>query len=515
MRMLLYLSLGFALPGLAGCGSADHVARAPNIVLIYVDDLGYGDVAAYGARPDLTPNVDQLAEQGLRFTDAHSAAATCTPSRYALLTGSYAFRNTADILQGDAPLLIPPTTRTLADVLHDAGYTTGIVGKWHLGLGDGDVDWNMAVEPGPLELGFDDAFIIPATGDRVPTVYLENHHVVGVEPTDPIAVSYGPPIDDSPTGRTHPHLLTQGADVQHSDTIVNGVSRIGFMAGGERARWTDEDMADVLAVKAKAFIADNRRDPFFLFFSFHDIHVPRVPNERFADRTGMGPRGDAIAQMDWVTGQLIQELRAHDLEEHTLVIFTSDNGPVLDDGYADEAVTRLGEHRPAGVYRGGKYSAYEAGTRVPTFVSWPNRVEPGTSNALVSQVDLLASLARLVDVELEPADAPDSFDELDAWLGRSAEGREALIEESYTLSLRRAEWKYVRPASDEGYAWIEDDKDLESGLLEIDQLFNLALDEQEQQNVSDQYPEVLGELRSQLNQMTVARGTRPGYEPPE
>ncbi len=372
----LVLSVGVVLTSIAACGSTEPVSLRPNVVLIYVDDLGYGDVGAYGARSGLTPNVDALAAGGLVLTDAHSSAATCTPSRFALLTGGYAFRNNADILPGDAPLLIPTTTRTLADVMHDAGYATGLVGKWHLGLGDGDVDWNGSIEPGPLELGFDYAFMIPATGDRVPTVYVENHHVVGLDPADPIDVSYGEPIDDAPTGRSHPDLLKQPADDQHSDTIVNGVSRIGYMSGGMSARWTDEDMADVLADKAKSFISDNADQPFFLFFSFHDIHVPRVPNERFAGTTGMGPRGDAIAQMDWVTGELIEALRTHGLEEQTLVVFTSDNGPVLDDGYGDEAVGRLGTHRPSGNYRGDKYSTYEAGTRAPTIVSWPGRVEP-------------------------------------------------------------------------------------------------------------------------------------------
>ena len=506
----LVLSVGVVLTSIAACGSTEPVSLRPNVVLIYVDDLGYGDVGAYGARSGLTPNVDALAAGGLVLTDAHSSAATCTPSRFALLTGGYAFRNNADILPGDAPLLIPTTTRTLADVMHDARYATGLVGKWHLGLGDGDVDWNGSIEPGPLELGFDYAFMIPATGDRVPTVYVENHHVVGLDPADPIDVSYGEPIDDAPTGRSHPDLLKQPADDQHSDTIVNGVSRIGYMSGGMSARWTDEDMADVLADKAKSFISDNADQPFFLFFSFHDIHVPRVPNERFAGTTGMGPRGDAIAQMDWVTGELIEALRTHGLEEQTLVVFTSDNGPVLDDGYGDEAVGRLGTHRPSGNYRGGKYSAYEAGTRAPTIVSWPGRVEPDWSDALLGQVDLLASLARLVDVELEPGDAPDSFDTLDAWLGRSAQGRESLVEESYTLSLRRGDWKYIQEASDEPFAWIAEDKNVESGLIDEAQLFDLAQDEDEQDNVAARHVEVVDELRAELAQIIAARGTRPG-----
>ncbi len=513
---------GAALTALAliapiACGRAPDPPDAPptappNIVLIYVDDLGYGDVGAYGAVADLTPNIDRLAAAGLRFTDAHSSAATCTPSRYALLTGSYAFRRNADILPGDAPLLIPPTSRTLADLLGDAGYATGIVGKWHLGLGDGDVDWNGAIAPGPLELGFDDVFLIPATGDRVPTVYLEGNRVVDLDPADPITISYGDPIDDAPTGRSHPELLRQPADDQHSDTIVDGISRIGYMAGGEGARWRDQEMADVLLDRAVRFLDDHQADPFFLFFSFHDIHVPRVPHDRFVGRTGMGSRGDAIAQMDWVTGELINALRTRGLDERTLVLFTSDNGPVLDDGYGDDAVEALGTHQPSGPFRGGKYSAYEAGTRVPTIASWPGTITARTSDALVSQVDLLASLARLADVPLGPGDAPDSADLLDAWLGQSDQGRQELIEESFTLALRRGRWKYIRADAADAQTWIADDKGIESCLLDVDQLFDLEQDAQERDNVADRRPEVVNELRTALQRMVDAAGTRPGFE---
>ncbi len=498
---------------LASCNmSGEPVPREPNVLIIYVDDLGYGDVGAYGAEAGLTPNIDQLANQGLRFTDGHSTAATCTPSRYSLLTGSYAFRRDAAVLPGDAPLLIAPTTNTVARLLQSAGYATGIVGKWHLGLGDGDVNWNEAITPGPREIGFDYSFIIPATGDRVPSVYVENHRVVGLEESDPIHVSYDAPIGTDPTGTSHPEQLIQTADSQHSNTIVNGISRIGYMTGGSKARWKDREFPDLLLTKATKFIEDNKAGPFFLLFSFHDIHVPRVPNERFAGVTTMGPRGDAIAQMDWVTGELIQLLEENELDENTLVIFTSDNGPVLDDGYGDEAVELLGDHEPAGVFRGGKYSAYEAGTRVPTIVYWPTHVAVGTSDALVSQVDLFASLASLTGTPLGPRDAPDSFDMLDTWLGRSNEGRASLIEESYTLALRVGDWKYIRPASKQGYEWIRDDKDLESGLADEDQLFDLMRDPSEQRNVAPQEPATVQRLDGQLERMVASPATRGGFQ---
>ena len=310
----------------------------PNIIIIYIDDLGYGDLSSYGATRVHTPNVDKMANGGVKLTDAHSSSATCTPSRYSLLTGEYAFRNNARVLPGDAAALIRPGKPTLPSMLKRAGYTTGVVGKWHLGLGDGNIDWNGEVAPGPLEIGFDYSFLLPATGDRVPTVYLEGHRVVGADPADPITVSYREKVGNRPTGEENPELARFEADRGHNRTIVNGVPRIGYMGGGEAALWVDEDFHRVFTEKAVDFIRANKDGPFFLFHSFHDIHVPRLPHPRFQGQSDMGWRGDAIVQMDWMTGQIIQELEALGIAEDTLIIFTSDNGPVMDDGYADGAV---------------------------------------------------------------------------------------------------------------------------------------------------------------------------------
>jgi arylsulfatase A-like enzyme len=287
-------------------GSAHGVRAAeppPNVVLVYADDLGYGDLSAYGATRVHTPHVDALAAQGLRLTNAHAAAATCTPSRYALLTGEYAWRRKGTgILPGDARLIITPGRTTLASIMRRAGYRTGVVGKWHLGLGDGPIDWNSEIRPGPREIGFDESFLVPATGDRVPCVYVENGRVRGLDPKDPIEVSYEHPVGDEPTGKAHPELLKMDPSAGHDQTIVNGISRIGYMSGGRSARWVDEDMADVLTAKARAFIERHRAEPFFLYFATHDIHVPRVPHSRFAGRSGLGPRGDVILQLDGAAG---------------------------------------------------------------------------------------------------------------------------------------------------------------------------------------------------------------------
>lgn len=503
----------FVMTALAACHSTNiptqHVYAAgtfadrPNIVVFYVDDLGYGDVGAYGAKGVATPHIDSLAVQGLRFTDAHSVAATCTPSRYALLTGEHGFRIEADILEGNAPLMIRPDTSTLADLMRNAGYRTGVVGKWHLGLGAGALDWNGRIAPGPLELGFDYSFLLPATGDRVPAVYVENHDVVNLDTSDPIEISYVDKVGNRPTGYGNPELLRLRADPQHSDTIINGVSRIGHMAGGESALWTDEDFPDIFTEKAIQFMRSSRDQPFFLFHSFHDIHVPRLPHPRFAGKSTLGSRGDAIVQTDWMVGAILAELERLGIEENTLVIFTSDNGPVLDDGYADEAVELLGTHRPSGPYRGGKYSAYEAGTRVPTIVRWPKRIDPGTSDALLSQIDLYASLASLLNIELENSEAPDSRDHLDAWLGRSELGRSTLVLESVgPLSLRQGNWKYIMPfPPDSRLDWVMTDKNIEGGFEAQPQLYDLANDHREIHNVANRFAERAAAMHALLQQI--------------
>ncbi|MEO8028092.1 MAG: arylsulfatase [Bryobacteraceae bacterium] len=435
--------------GLASAGGllAANGRRPKRIVLLYADDVGYGDFSCYGAQRVRTPNIDRLAAGGVRFTDAHCSAATCTPSRFSLLTGTYSFRvPAAKVLPGDASLLIEPGSVTLPSILKRQGYRTSVVGKWHLGLGRGPIDWNKEIRPGPLDIGFDESFIIPATGDRVPCVYVEDRRVRGLDPADPIQVSYRGPLDDSPTGKTHPELLRMTPSHGHDMTIVNGISRIGYMTGGKSALWNDDEMADTLTNRAVSFIEANRARDFFLYFASHDIHVPRVPNRRFRDATVMGPRGNAIAEFDWSVGRILETIDRHGLRNDTLVIVSSDNGAVIDDGYNDEAVPLLGSHRPNGPFRGGKYSNFEGGTRVPFIVNWPARIRRGSvSSALVGQLDLVRSLADLTGAKL-PADAvPDSENVLPALLGETKSGRKRLVEQASSLSLREGDWKYIRP----------------------------------------------------------------------
>jgi len=490
------------LPLLLACrgDGPDDSTTAPNIVIFYVDDLGYGDVGNYGAIGVETPHIDRLAANGVRFTDAHSSAATCTPSRYALLTGEHGFRSDAKILRGDAPLLIPVGKPTLPAMLKQAGYATAVVGKWHLGLGNGDLDWNGKISPGPLEIGFDYAFLLPATGDRVPTVYVDDHKVVDLDPADPIEVSYTDKVGDRPTGFENPELLRYEAGHSHNKTIVNGVSRKGYMAGGESALWVDEEFPDIFSGRATEFIRANKDRPFFLFHSFHDIHVPRLPNPRFKGMSTMGPRGDAIAQTDWIVGALITELEELGIDDRTLVIFTSDNGPVLNDGYEDQAVELLGEHKPAGPLRGSKYSMFEGGTRVPTASYWPGKIRPGISNALVSQLDIYASIARLVGVEMSDNEAIDSRDQLDVWLGQSGTGREFLLEESGGgVSLRFEQWKYIAPAA-APRRWTTT-AGIELGQSNVPQLYDLSSDIGEKVNLANDNPDLVSRLQFELERI--------------
>tara|TARA_R110002096_G_scaffold146733_1_gene305505 strand:- start:19691 stop:21217 length:1527 start_codon:yes stop_codon:yes gene_type:complete len=472
----------------------------PNIVIIYVDDLGFGDIGVNGAIGVKTPHVDTLAKNGLNFTDAHSASSTCTPSRYSLLTGRYAFRNNAAILEGDAPLIIDPNMETLPKMLQKVGYKTGVVGKWHLGLGKGKINWNQKIPLGPEEVGFDYSFLIPATGDRVPCVFLENQEVVGLDPNDPITVSYGTRIEGYPWGFQHPELLKLHTDPYHQGAIINGISRIGYMKGGEDSLWIDEDFPFILSKKASDFIYESKENPFFLYFSLHDIHQPRIANIKFVESSTMGPRGDVIAQMDWCVGQITKALNKHNLLENTLIIFTSDNGPILDDGYLDYAIGLLGDHKPAGIYRGSKYSVYEAGTRMPTIVHWPKEVKPSTSTALLSQVDLYRSLACLVNQDVAKDAAPDSQDFLKSWLGKSKKGREFLLEEAYTYGLRMGKWKYIKPKDEPVPNWIVQ-KFVDPGFRKEVQLFNLDKDPSESNNVYKSYPKIVEQMERKLDEI--------------
>ena len=476
---------------MASCAGGDKGddAKRPNVIVILCDDLGYGDVSAYGSKTISTPNVDSLAHGGVCFNNAYATSASSTPSRYALMTGMYPWKNErAKILNGDAPLLIDPDGYTLPKMMKNAGYVTGAIGKWHLGMGNGDVNWNETIIPGAKEVGFDYSCVIAATVDRVPTVYIENGNVVGREANDPIYVDYNNKFDDEPNALDNPELVRMQWSCGHNQAVINGIPRIGYMKGGKNARWIDEDMADYFVGKVKTFLNDNKDKPFFLYYGLHQPHVPRTPHQRFVGATTMGPRGDVIAELDWCVGELMAELRKLDLLDNTIIVFTSDNGPVLDDGYVDYAVERLGNHQVTGGLRGGKYSLYDGGTHIPFFVYWKGHIEPTTSNALVCQMDLLNSFAALVGQPVRQD--LDSKEMLDVFLGKSENGRDELVlEAAGRLCFRKGNWALIPPYNGPEF------RETELGNLKDFGLFDLSADRGQTTNVADQNPEKLEEMK--------------------
>lgn len=477
----------------------------PNIVFIYTDDLGYGDISSYGATEVSTPSIDALAKEGILFSNAYATAATCTPSRYSLLTGDYAWRKKGTgVAAGDEALLIDTKRTTLPRVLQSAGYKTGIVGKWHLGLGDdgSGPDWNGKISPGPLEIGFDYSFLIPATGDRVPCVFVENHHIVNLDPNDPIFVNYKEKIGDWPTGKENPELFTLKPSQGHNNTIVNGISRIGYMTGGKAALWDDETIPMELVAKSKKFINESKGQPFFLLLSTHDIHVPRIANSMFQGKSGMGPRGDVILQLDWTVNEIVNTLKEQNLLENTIVVFTSDNGPVVDDGYQDQARELLGNHDPTGGLRGGKYSAYDGGSKIPLIIRWPNGKGKGmVSDALVSQVDFLSSFAALTGVGRVGNDVIDSQNTLDVFKGDKTKGRTSIIQESFMgpLSYLEDDWKYIEPF--DGPRLVPWGPIIETGFQTKPQLYDIKSDPNEKVNLASQFPEKVAEFNAKLTEM--------------
>ncbi|ALJ06733.1 arylsulfatase [Pseudalgibacter alginicilyticus] len=475
--------------------------QKPNIVFIYTDDLGYGDISCYGATSIETPAIDALAKDGIAFHNAYATAATCTPSRYSLLTGNYAWRKKGTgVAPGDQSLLIDTTRTTLPGILKTAGYKTGVVGKWHLGLGGlNGPDWNGKITPGPLEIGFDYSYLIPATGDRVPCVFVENHHIVNLDSNDPIQVNYKEKIGDWPTGLENPELLTLKPSQGHNNTIVNGISRIGYMTGGKAALWDDETIPMELVDKSQKFINSVKGQPFFLLLSTHDIHVPRIANKMFQGKSNMGPRGDVILQLDWTVKQIMNTLKNQGLLENTLIVFSSDNGPVVDDGYHDQASELLGNHKPTGGLRGGKYSAYDGGSKIPLIIRWPDGTGKGlVSNALFSQVDFLSSFADLVGVENVANDVIDSQNRLDVLLGEDKIGRTSLIQESFMgpLSYLEGSWKYIEPLN--GPKLVPWGPVIETGFQKTPQLYDLKNDPKEQTNLAENFPDKVKEFREKL-----------------
>lgn len=492
-------------------------AEAPNIIVIMADDLGYGDVGCFGAKPKnlKTPHIDKLAAGGIRFTSGYCSASTCTPTRFSFLTGKYAFRQAGTgIAPPNGPAVIKPGPETLPSLLKKAGYKTAVIGKWHLGLGGPDgPDWNGELKPGPREIGFDYNFLLPTTNDRVPQVYVENHRVKNLDPKDPLWVGRKKPSPDHPTGITHRNTLKMDWSHGHNSTIHNGISRIGFYTGGHKARFRDEDLADEWVKQSNKWIEANKDNPFFLFFSSHDLHVPRIPHERFRGTSALSYRGDVIVQLDWCVGELVKTLDRLKLSENTMIVFCSDNGPVGDDGYKDEALEKMGDHSPNGPFSGGKYSVLEGGTRTPFITYWPGKIKPAVSDEMVCTIDLAASFAALAGVKLPKLSVPDSFNVLDALLGKKgAKGRDHLVQQDNgrggNYGYRVGKWKLQRHDSKRKRNVIVTNKLANKASPQF-ALFDLSKDIQEKKNVAGQHPEIFARMQKELQGIIDAGRSRP------
>ena len=481
------------------------------------DDLGFGDVGCYGAKPKnlKTPHIDKLATNGLRFTSGYCSASTCTPTRFSFLTGKYAFRqNNTGIAPPNGPAIIQPGIETLPTLMKKAGYATAIIGKWHLGLGGpSGPDWNGELKPGPRDIGFDYCYLLPTTNDRVPQVYVENWRVKNLDPNDPLWVGRKKPNPDHPTGITHRSTLKMDWSHGHNSTIHNGISRIGFYTGGHAARFRDEDLADEWVNQSKKWIEANKDNPFFLFFSSHDLHVPRIPHERFRGTSALSYRGDVIVQLDWCVGELVKILDRLKLSDNTLIVFCSDNGPVGDDGYKDEALEKMADHSPNGPFSGGKYSVLEGGTRTPFITYWPGKIKPGVSDEIVCTIDMAASFSALTGTKLPNNACPDSFNVLGALLGKKgAKGRDHLVQQDNgrggNYGYRVGNWKLQRHDSKRKRNVIVINK-LANTPAPRFALFDLSKDIEEKVDVSKKHPKVFNRMKAGLQKIIDDGRSRP------
>lgn len=496
------ISAAALLSACSGGGSknqSENKQKNPNVVFLIADDLGIGDLSCYGATKIHTPNIDRLASQGLQFANAYTTSSTSTPTRFGILTGMYPWRQeNTGIAPGNSELIINTECTTMADMFKAEGYATAAVGKWHLGLGPkGGTDFNGLIKPNTQDIGFDYEYIIPATVDRVPCVFVENGRVDGLDPNDPITVSYDHKVGDWPTGKENPELVKLKPSQGHNNTIINGIPRIGWMTGGKSALWDDEKIADIITQKAKDFIVSNKDTTFFLYMGTQDVHVPRVPHPRFAGKSGLGTRGDVILQLDWTVGEIMNTLDSLNIADNTIFVFLSDNGAVIDDGYQDQARELLNGHTPMLNYRGGKYSAYEAGTRTPLLVRWPEKIKPAVQEGLYSTVDFFASFAGLLGYEIPQGQAPDSRNYLNTLIGADTKGCDYVIQQNLnnTLSIVKDGWKYIETSDKPALEfWTK----TELGNSKEVQLYNVVDDPSEKKNVAKENPEKTQELEKIL-----------------
>lgn len=510
---MIWMGFVFLLFCMAGSFFAN--TEHPNVILINADDLGYGDLGCYGATKVKTPNIDSLARDGRLFTDAHSASAVCTPSRYALLTGEYPLRanggkGTWGPLPITAGITIDTEKLTIADVFKSKGYETAVLGKWHLGFGEGNNDWQEPLRPGPQDLGFDYYFGVPVVNSAPPYVYVENDGIVGGNPSDPLVyLGSGTHKEATPITKIPPE-----ASQRTSNRFKGAVEAHNI--------YNDYSVGTTLAEKAVDWITENKGNPFFLYFSTTNIHHPFTPAPRFQGTSQCGLYGDFIHELDWMVGEILTCLEVNGLSDNTLVVFTSDNGGMLNLGGRN--AVRAG-HRLNGDLLGFKFGVWEGGQRVPFIARWPGQIEAGTeSNQLICNVDMLATFMALTGQDIQTMEQKDSINILPALLGNPKENiRKELIlapKQDTHLALRKGKWMFI-PAQGSGgftgskphqHAWGgpaatafigSENSDIENGAFKDNappaQLYNLESDVSQTKNLYHEYPEVVQEMETLLN----------------
>lgn len=473
----------FAALAASGVGAAEPARRPPNLVVVLCDDLGYGDPACYNKDSKVpTPNIDRLAAQGMRFTDAHTPSSLCTPTRYGLLTGRYCWRTSLKrgVLQGYSPLLVEPGRLTLASLLKGRGYTTAGLGKWHLGLGNAQpTDYAKPLRPGPNAVGFDYFFGIPASLDMPPYVFVENDAVT-VAPSETIAAS---------------EMRRKGG---------NGFWRAGAIAPGFR----HADVLPTLTEKAVGYLRKQSAEkPFFLYLALTAPHTPWMPTDDFRGKSGAGYYGDFVAQVDATLGRVARALDDARLADDTLLIFTSDNG-------AHWLPTDIAQwkHRANDDLRGQKSDIWDGGHRVPFIARWPGRVEAGTtSKELICLTDVFATAAALAGADLPADAAEDSFDLSSVLLGKKLDRpvREAVVHHSGdgTFGIRQGPWKLAMALGSHGFSEPKNVKPTPGGPQ--GQLYNLDADPEEQHNLWLERPEIVRRLTALLEKYKADGRTRP------
>jgi len=485
--------------------------RPPNVVLIFADDLGYGDLGCYGATKVKTPNIDRLAKEGRRFMDAHSASAVCTPSRYGLLTGEYPIRamggkGTWGPLSTTSGLIIDTKTLTIGKIFKNKGYATACLGKWHLGFKQGKNNWKPPLRPGPRDVGFDHYFGVPLVNSGSPYVYVEDDTIVGYDPADPLVFG-GKPVSPTP--------------MFPEEASRKSPNRFGGALKAHQI-YDDEKTGTLLTEKAVTWITKNKGKPFFLYFPTPNIHHPFTPAPRFKGTSQCGLYGDFIHELDCMVGQILKCLDDNGLSDNTLVIFTSDNGGMLNLAGRNAMIAG---HKINGDLLGFKFGVWEGGHRIPFIARWPGKIKAGTkSDQLISQVDMLATFMALTDQDVTTLEGKDSINMLPALLGDPDKllRTELLLapRQPRNLAIRKGKWMYIGARGSGGFtgskpnqhAWGgpaaarfagSTNSDIENGKIKKDtppaQLYDLESDLAQTRNVYRQNPEVVKQMEELLN----------------